>query len=113
MLIEIDLEANPIKSLDTVLLTIVTKKDLLVFNLKQSPLAKENPSDLFASASTSDSTQILEEAKALMAMSHNGVLYKSKRVYQKIRAHFQHAQMQAINSKRSISGFSQESSSGA
>jgi hypothetical protein len=69
MLIEIDLEANPIKSLDTVLQTIVTKKDLLVFNLKQSPLAKENPSDLFASASASDSTQILEEAKALMAMS--------------------------------------------
>jgi glycine cleavage system regulatory protein len=90
MLIEIDLEANPIKSLDTVLQTIVTKKDLLVFNLKRSILAKENPNDLFApaSASTQDQTQILEEAKALMAMSHNGVLYKSKRVYQKIRAHF-------------------------
>jgi hypothetical protein len=78
MLIEIDLEGNPVKSVETILDVIVTKKDLLVLNLKQSVLAKESPEDVLA---TADESKILSEARALMSLSHNGVLYKSKRVY--------------------------------
>jgi hypothetical protein len=43
VLIEIDLEGNPVTSVETILEAIVTKKDLLVLNLKQSVLAKESP----------------------------------------------------------------------
>jgi len=78
MLVEIDLEGNPVTSVETILEAIITKKDLLVLNLRQSVLAKESPEDVLATAKDSN---ILSEARALMSLSHNGVLYKSKRVY--------------------------------
>lgn len=37
MLIDIDLENNPVDSISQVLGTILSKKDLLVFNLKLAP----------------------------------------------------------------------------
>jgi len=38
MLIEIDLQGNPVNSTTQVVQTIVTKKDILVLNLKNSPV---------------------------------------------------------------------------
>ena len=105
MLIEIDLENNPVDCMEQVLATIVSKKDLLVFNLKLAPCVVKttNINDFYSSCDD------VEVAKRSIGHFSNGVLYRSKRVYGRIK---QHLQSQAMASKRSIGGFSAESGSG-
>ena len=55
-LIEIDLESNPLENLKDILLAIVSKKDLLVFNLHLTPLEKSSYKEFFSRDSDSSNS---------------------------------------------------------
>lgn len=88
MLIEIDLQGNPVSSLSQVIQTIVLKKDILVLNLKNSPLMEKVQSihDFYASDNNLPSTLNIE-SKALLNHFSHGVLYRNQRVYQRVKSH--------------------------
>ena len=75
MLIDIDLENNPVDDIKQVHQTVESKKDLLVFNLKLSPVTVKAVK--------------IEDFGVLVGMTYfsNGVLYRSRRVYVKIKQH--------------------------
>ena len=110
-LVEIDLENNPIDSYDQVLGLIHNKRDILVLNLKLSPLmVKIQSLEEFEAAAEQhmegeQGTTLISDFKNLLKFLYNGAFYRSKRVYLRIRH-----QMQQIV-KRSISNFSNDGSS--
>ncbi|CDW72911.1 UNKNOWN [Stylonychia lemnae] len=107
-LVDVDLEQNPLDSLSKLLLSFISKNDLLVLNLKQSPimLMINNYDQLLLEVQNQQNGK--DELKLWIAQKmkflNNGCLYKTKRVFMKIKTMQQH-------SKRSSSNFSNGSSS--
>lgn len=105
MLVEIDLSHNEIDSKGEVIKSIVNKKEILIFNLRQTPLSLKTRTaeDLY-----SGSEEGLQ-AQQLLSHYRSDVLYRNKRVYVRVKQQLiSHQQQQALT-KRSISNFSNES----
>lgn len=96
MLVEIDLLGNPIDTNAQIAPLIINKPEILIVNLRQTPIALKTRSaeELFKDN---------KEAVLLLSEYRSDVLYRNKRVYSKINAAY--AQL----TKRSISNFSSES----
>ena len=109
MLTEVDLENNPVDSSQQVRQLVLGKKDILVLNLKLAPLmVKVQNYDEFireiASSDPEEQKQV-QEFNKLLGFLNNGSFFRSKRVFVKIQ------QQNFQVSKRSISNFSNESTS--
>lgn len=92
-MVEVDLENNPVDNHAQVFTMLKNKKDILVVNLKLSPvfLTISSYEQLFQEASASlsqvpDAAQILESIKGKLKHYASGCLYRSKRAYLKMRA---------------------------
>ena len=96
MLVEINLAGNPIDNNLQLATLIVNKPEILMLNLKQTPVALKTRSavELFNDNNA---------AALLLSEYRNDVLYRNKRVYSKLNA----TKLQLT--KRSISNFSSES----
>lgn len=96
-LVELDLEGNPISVWKEVLLTVLNKKDILMLNLRSSPLmaGSKTYQDCINKASLEVMEELLksselqlkqvEEFKILLGWLEGEVFYRSKRAYLKIK----------------------------
>ena len=90
-LVEIDLENNPVDNYSQLISLLEGKKDILVVNLKLSPvfltissyeqLCSELESHLLKTISNVDEKSSLESFKLKLKHFQNGCLYRSKRAY--------------------------------
>eukprot|EP00347_Sterkiella_histriomuscorum_P007677 403347996 len=105
-IIEIDLENNPIEDIKELFSGIAFKKDILVLNLKMTPLFLmiQNYEQIINELSDKIEQSQIDWFKLKLRFFNNGSLYRTKRVFIKIKSQLQH-------SKRSSSNFSNGSSS--
>ena len=120
-MVEIDLENNPVDNYVKVLEMLKNKSDILVVNLKLSPvfltvqsyeqLCHELETSMMMEGARQNATEtsqrqqpsLIEAFKKHLQFYSNGCLFRSKRAYHKLRVLQQ-------NSKRSSSNFSGSSS---
>jgi hypothetical protein len=78
MLVEISLQNNPIEDAVQIKRTVVNKKEILLLNLRRTPLALKTrvAEELF---------QGDQECLSLLGHYRSDVLYRNKRVYNRIK----------------------------